>query len=265
LPAMTRRALAVLTPLVLALFVACKKSPAASDPIRVAAASDLTLAFEEVSQVFEREAGKKVSFSFGSTGLLARQIREGAPFDLFAAANVSFVDDVIRAGACDESSKAFYARGRIAIWSKSGGRARPPESLSELSDRRFVRIAIANPEHAPYGAAAREALRRAGIWETLAPRMVYGENVRQALQFAESGNAEVAIVAYSLAIVEKGGSFQLIEESRHQPIDQALVVCSRGSNREGGRAFAQFLSGKAGRSIMKRYGFVLPGEVAGQP
>ncbi len=240
----------------------CKREapgPAAA-PVRVAAASDLTAAFEELGRVFERRTGKKVTFSFGSTGLLAKQLRQGAPFDLFAAANVSFVDDVVRAGACDAATKAAYARGRIAIWSPGGGRVSPPRSLEDLVDARFVRIAIANPEHAPYGQAAREAFTAAGIWERVAPRIVFGENVRQTLQLAETGNVEAAIVALSLVIDDRKGAWMLVDDSRHRPIDQALVVCRHGSDAAGGRAFAELVGGAAGRVVMKRYGFLLPGE-----
>lgn len=253
--------LAVLVGL-LALPAACQRgSPAAAlAPVRVAAAADLTAAFEEVGRDFQKKTGRQVTFSFGSTGLLARQIREGAPFDVFAAANVSFVDQVVAAGACDGSTAARYARGRIAAWTKRGGRAAPPASIEDLADARFARVAIANPEHAPYGRAAKEALTKVGLWNTLESRLVLGENVRQALQFAETGNVDVAIVALALVMSDKENSWLLFEEALHQPIDQALVVCNRGESREGGEAFAGFVSSEVGRTVMRRYGFLLPGE-----
>jgi molybdate transport system substrate-binding protein len=240
---------------------ACQRdtSTASDAPIRVAAASDLMLAFEELGRRFEQQSGERVTFSFGSTGLLAKQLREGAPFDVFAAANVSFVDEVVDAGACDGQTKVPYARGRIAVWTKSGG-ATLPASLAELADARFTRIAIANPEHAPYGKAAREALRREGVWAKVEPRLVLGENVRQTLQLAETGNVEAAIVALALVINDRANPWLLVDERLHQPIDQALVVCTHGSNRTGGAAFARFVNAAAGRAVMRRYGFLLPGE-----
>lgn len=239
-----------------------RKGPAPSGSVKVAAAADLAFAFEEVGAAFATKTGTKPTFSFGSTGLLARQIQEGAPFDVFAAANVSFADTVIGAHACDASTKALYARGRIVLWGREG--VPVPETLSSLADARFVKIALANPEHAPYGRAAREAMERAGVWETVKGKAVYGENVQQTLKFAQTGNADVAFVALSLATVTKGGSYVAVDESLHAPIDQALVVCKNGKNAEAGKAFTEFVGSSDGRAIMKRYGFLLPGEVLAQ-
>jgi molybdate transport system substrate-binding protein len=227
----------------------------------VAAASDLAFAFEALAADFRKETGEELRFSFGSTGQLARQIAQGAPFDLFAAANVSFVEEVVAAGACDGGSQAHYARGRIVVWTPKGLAA--PRTLAELADRRFVKVALANPEHAPYGRAAREALQAAGLWRALEGRLVYGENVQQTLKFAQSGNAEAALVALSLVsagpVQEQGGTALLIDDALHRPIDQALVVCRHGKNPAGGRAFAAMIASRAGREVMRRHGFVLPG------
>jgi molybdate transport system substrate-binding protein len=234
-------------------------SPPAGPPVRVAAAADLTAAFDEMGRTFESQTGLDVTFTFGSTGLLTKQLKEGTPFDMFAAANESFVEQAITAGACDGATKAPYARGRIAIWAKHGGVALP-KNVAELADERFKRIAIANPEHAPYGQAAKEALEHENVWESIQPRLVLGENVRQTLQFAKTGNVEVAIVALSLVVKDKGNPWLLIDEALHRPIDQALVVCTRGSNRAGGDAFAKFVNSEAGRDAMRGFGFLLPGE-----
>lgn len=230
-------------------------------PILVAAASDLSPAFEELAQAFEAKTHQKVSFAFGSTGLLAKQVGEGAPFDLFAAANVSFVTELVKAGACDGATQAPYARGRIVIWTKEG-LVRPAASLADLVDPRFRRIAIANPEHAPYGKAAKEALEKQGIWRAIERRIVYGENVRQALQFAQSGNAEAAIVAQSLVVGSSDGTMLLVDDALHAPIDQALVACNHGQNKAGATAFANFVNSAEGREVMRRYGFALPGETS---
>jgi molybdate transport system substrate-binding protein len=241
--------------------VGCRRGPdeGVNAPIRVAAAADLTLAFEELGRAFEARTGQGVTFSFGSTGLLAKQIAQGAPFDLFAAANVSFVDDVVVAGACDGSTKAPYARGRIAIWTRRDLVA-PAQSLEDLADVRFQRIAIAHPEHAPYGQAARDALTNVGIWNAIEPRLVYGENVRHTLQLAQTGNVEAAVVALALVVGDDANPWLHIDEHHHRPIDQALVVCDRGQNRVGGQAFADFVDSETGRTVMRRYGFLLPGE-----
>lgn len=230
------------------------------EPLRVAAAADLALAFKEVGAAFEKQSGKRVDFSFGSTGLLAKQLAEGAPFDVFAAANVSFVDDVVREGACLGETKALYAKGRIVMWSKDPWAL--PKDIKDLEDPKYAKVAIANPEHAPYGRAAREALTKAGSWAAVEPRAVYGENVQQTLMFARSGNADVAIVALSLAVTSPG-NYTPIDTSLHEPLDQALVVCkggSKGAKTNEARAFVDYVGSDAGRAIMKRFGFLLPGE-----
>src|ERR1044071_3039862 len=168
-------------------------APKIDGALKVAAASDLTFAFKDLGAAYEKKTGQKVEFSFGSTGLLAKQLAEGAPFDVFAAANVSFIDDVVKAGACDASTKSDYAIGRLAMWAPNDPKVAPPATLNDLTDKRFVKIAIANPEHAPYGKAAVEAMTAAGIYDAVKSKLVYGENVSQTLQFAQSGNAEVAM------------------------------------------------------------------------
>jgi molybdate transport system substrate-binding protein len=238
---------------------ACERAPEPAPPIRVAAAADLSAAFEELGRKFEEERGQKVTFSFGASGLLAKQLREGAPFDLFAAANASFVDQAVSAGACDGSTKAPYARGHLAVWSKRGSVA-PAVRLEDLADPRFRKISIANPEHAPYGKAAKEALISAGIWEQVKGRLVFGENVRQALELAATGNAEVAVVALSLVKNDHEGTFFAVNQSQHRPIEQALAVCSRGSNLAGGKLFAEYVNSPAGREVLGRYGLGPPGE-----
>ncbi len=260
------------TALVLAALIGCSKSAGSGsgdtsgdgarkgEPLRVAAAADLALAFKDVGTAFEKATGKRVDFSFGSTGLLAKQIAEGAPFDVFAAANISFVDDVVREGACFEDTKALYAKGRIVMWSKDPWAL--PKGLEDLQDPKYAKVALANPEHAPYGRAGREAMTKVGVWANVQPRTVYGENVQQTLMFARSGNADVAIVALSLAVTSPG-NYVPIDPSLHEPLDQALVVCkggSKGAKRNEARSFVEFVGSEPGRAIMRRYGFLLPGE-----
>jgi molybdate transport system substrate-binding protein len=244
-----------------ALLACSKNSGKNAQPLRVAAAADLALAFAEVGKAFEKQSGKHVDFSFGSTGLLAKQITEGAPFDVFAAANISFVDDVVRAGACMGETKRLYAKGRIVLWAKDPWLL--PKDIGALDDARYAKVALANPEHAPYGRAAREALTKAGVWKSVEPRAVYGENIQQTLMFARTGNADVALVALSLAVASPG-NYIPIDPTLHEPLDQAVVVCNGGARGDAkatdGRAFVDFIASEPGRAIMRRYGFLLPGE-----
>lgn len=238
---------------------ACRSGERGDEPLRVAAAADLQFAFEEVGALYEKKTGRKVVFSFGSTGLLAKQLREGAPFDVFAAANVSFVDDVVADGACLGETKTLYARGRIVLFAPKDRPLPASLSASELAGAKT--IAIANPEHAPYGRAAKQALTQAGVWPAVQPKIVYGENVQQTLQYARSGNADLAIVALSLATVSEG-RYVPIDAALHDPLDQALVVCKGKGGRgvAAARAFTTLVAAEEGRAIMRRYGFLLPSE-----
>ncbi len=236
----------------------CKKTPPTMEPLKVAAAADLSFAFKDVGEAFQKKTGRPVVFSFGATGLLEKQIAEGAPFDVFAAANVSYADDAVQAGACQADSKAVYATGHIVLYT-AGDAGFAPSTVAELTDPRVKRIAIANPGHAPYGKAAKEAMEHAGVWDAVQPKLVYGENVQQTLQFAQSGNADVAIVALSLATVTPGRSSPIPLEL-HAPIEQAMVVCNAGKAAAAGREFVAFVQSPEGHTVMRRFGFLLPGE-----
>lgn len=237
-----------------ALLSGCKAPP--SPPlaaVQVAAASDLTLAFEEMGKLFEARTGERVTFSFGASGALAKQLGQGAPFDLFAAANASFVDSAVQSGACDGATKAAYARGHVVAWTKRSGVAL--RSLDDLRSPGVKHIAIANPEHAPYGKAAKEALTKAGLWPELQHKVVQAENVRQALQFAQTGNADVALVALSLVVRDESGVTLRIDQALHGAIEQTLVVCKRGQNAAGARRFAELVASPEGRRLLETYGF----------
>ena len=241
--------------LALACVTACKdKYPATSpDELTVAAAADLTPAFEEIGREFESVTKTKVIFVFGSTGMLTRQIENGAPVDLFAAANVSYIDELDQKGLIVSGTRTIYARGRITLWTPDESPLRL-QSINDLARPEVTRIAIANPDHAPYGLAAKQALQTAGIWERVQPKLVYGDNIRQTLQYAQTGNVEVAIVALSLSIPSRG-RWQLVPEELHEPIDQGLGVIKGARNEQAARAFADFIAGPQSRAIMKKYGF----------
>ena len=236
--------------------LACRNAPSsAKAELTVAAASDLTPAFEEIGREFEAREKTKVVFVFGSTGLLTRQIENGAPFDVFAAANVSYIDQLQQKGFIVPDTKRVYARGRITMWTTLP--QLKIEKIEDLAQPEVHRIAIANPDHAPYGQAAREALESAGIWDAVKPKLVYGDNIRQTLQFAETGNVEVAVVALSLSVQSKG-RWVLIPEALHKPLDQGMGVIKSTKNEQSARAFSDFVTSKQGREILKKYGFAFP-------
>lgn len=244
----------------------CQPLPPAQQgvTITVSAASDLTYAFGEIGRQFEAETGHEVVFNFGSTGQLAQQIEQGAPVDLIAAANVSYIEELEQAGLILPGTRQLYGRGRITLWTRADSPLHIT-GVEELVRPDIVRIAIANPDHAPYGVAAREAMQAAGVWEAVQPKLVFGENVRQTLQYAETGNVDVAIVALSLSVpaaaaAGEPGRWTLIPEELHQPVDQALAVIKGTQHEAASRAFAAFVNGPQGRPVMRKYGFILPGE-----
>jgi molybdate transport system substrate-binding protein len=234
------------------------KQASSSVTITVGAAADLNYVFPEIAELFEQETGINVDFNFGSTGQLAQQIERGAPIDLFAAANQSFVEELKQKERVIEDTMEVYGRGRIVLWLREDSPLEI-ERIEELTNPKIRRIAIANPNHAPYGIAAREALQSVGIWDDLQPKLILGENVRQTLQYAESGNVDVAIIALSLAVVVPG-RYELIPEELHEPLDQMLAVVEGSPHTEEARQLAEFINGKQGRPLMQQYGFILPGE-----
>ncbi|MDP3860386.1 MAG: molybdate ABC transporter substrate-binding protein [Phaeovulum sp.] len=239
-------------------------SAMAEDRPVIAAAADLKFALTEIAAAFAAETGTKVDLAFGSTGNFATQIREGAPYQMYMAADESYVAWLAAAGLTRDEG-TLYAQGRIVMMVPHGSRLAADGSLetlrAALAAGNISHFAIANPEHAPYGRRAMEALRHQGIWEALGPFLVLGENVSQAAQFATSGDAEGGIIAYSLAMseqVSRLGSYQLIPADWHAPLNQRMVLLkSAGPVAE---AFYVYIGTPAAREIMKKYGFGLPGE-----
>lgn len=232
-------------------------SEASASEILVSAASDLTGAFKEIGAMYEKESGDRVVFNFGSTGILAQQIEGGAPIDLFAAANKKYVEDLERKGLIIPETKRVYAVGKIVIATPKGSAML--SSLQDLLRPEIKRVAIANPSHAPYGMAAKEAMERAGVWGKVKDRIVYSENIRQAMQYVETGNVDAAIVALSLS---KGSdiNYTLIPQELYSPIEQAMTVIRGAKNERKARELADFITGPKGRAVMERYGFGLPAE-----
>lgn len=244
-------------------FVAAPPAPlrAEADIPVVAAAADLAFALEEIATRFRDETGMDLRLSFGSTGNFARQIRQAAPFQLFLAADEQFVADLARDGlTLDEG--LVYGLGRIALLVPKGGADGALDGLGQaLRDGRISRFAIANPEHAPYGKRAEEALRHVGLWDEVQPRLVLGENVAQAAQFVTSGNAEAGIVALSLALapdVAARSDHVLIPADWHSPLVQRMVLLPDAG--PVATAFYAYLQTAPARAVLEGYGFTLPPE-----
>ncbi|MCL6552875.1 MAG: molybdate ABC transporter substrate-binding protein [Firmicutes bacterium] len=238
--------------------------PAQPTPaLLVAAAADLRYAFEEIGRAFSRITGTPVTFSFGSSGQLAFQVAHGAPFDALFSANEAFIQRLAERGFVVPDTVQLYAVGRLVLWTRRDAPVAVERGLPVLLDARVRYVAIANPEHAPYGEAARQALVRSGVYGPLQPKLVYGENVSLALQMVQSGNADAGIVALSLALappVARAGKHWLVPARLHDPIRQGAGVVARTGWPQEARAFLTFVNGPHGRPIMRRYGFVLPGE-----
>jgi molybdate transport system substrate-binding protein len=239
-----------------------KANATPNDPSRpeltVAAAADLQFAFNDIARLFESQTGYKVTLVFGSTGQLAQQIENGAPYDLLAAANIDYVHQLAEKKLVLEDSASLYARGRIVLAANRQAGVSVID-LKDLLNPQIKHIALANPAHAPYGVAAKQALESAGLWETVQPKLVLGENVRQALQYVQTGDAEAGIVALSVADVPEI-TWVLIDDSLHKPLDQALAIVASSPHQELASQFATFINSEHGRPIMRRYGFILPGE-----
>ena len=247
--------------LCLLLIVAAPAAAGAQKPV-VAAASDLGFALTEVADRFAKDTGQQVELVFGSSGTLARQIRDGAPFDLFLSADESFVEQLASAGLTRDGG-ALYAIGRIVLFAPTGSPMRPDEGLAGLGRLlkagKVTRFAIANPQHAPYGRAAEAALRKAGVWADLQPKLVLGDNVAQAAQFATTGDVVGGIIAHSHALAPtfaKRGTYALIPDTEHPPLRQRMVVLKRAGPVAG--RFYEYVQGASARAILQRFGFVLP-------
>ena len=229
--------------------------------ITIAAAADLKFAMDEIVVQFKKAHPQdSVETIYGSSGKFHTQIQQGAPFDLFFSADIAFPQALATAGLAASSAKP-WAVGRIVLW--SGSRDASKMTLADLAGPSVRKIAIANPKHAPYGKRAEEALRSAGLWDKLESRLVYGENIAQTAQFVQTGNADVGIIALSLALNQElasKGAYLLIDDKLHQPLEQGYIITKRAADNPLARRFADFMDSKDARATMARYGFVLPGE-----
>jgi len=231
-------------------------------PPVVAAASDLNFVLNEIANRFAAETGQRVDLVFGSSGALARQVRAGAPFQIFLSADEAFVHDLFRSGLTADEG-VLYGVGRIVLFASPRSPLDPQDGLAGLSRllarQRVTKFSLANPEHAPYGRAAEAALRKHGIWNAIQPHLVLGENVSQAAQFAITGNATGGIIAYSLALapdVQNRGRYALIPETDHEPLRQRMVLLKRAG--PAATQFYRYLQEPAARATFEKFGFALP-------
>lgn len=228
----------------------------------VVAASDLQYALTEVAAGFARASGRAVKLTFGSSGNFVRQIIQGAPFELFFSADEAYAHGLSDRGLTVDRG-ALYAIGRLALFVPNGSLVKADTGLDDvataLTDGRLKKIAIANPEHAPYGRAAREVLMKKGLWQKAQGHLVLGENVSQAAQFAASGSAEAGLLAYSLVISErmaKAGKFVLLPAEWHDPLRQRMVLMNGAG--DTARLFYAYAQSPPARTVFEKYGFKLP-------
>jgi molybdate transport system substrate-binding protein len=235
--------------------------PALAEEVVIAAASDLNFAFKELLPEYEMATGNYVRLSLGSSGNFFSQIQHGAPFDLFFSADIAYPRKLEEAGLTVPGSLYRYAVGRIVIWTGQESHIDVTQGFEVLYQPSVRKIAIANPKHAPYGRAAVAALDKAGLYEQLKDRLVYGENISQAAQFVESGAADIGIIALSLALappMKVAGRYWEIPSDMHPPLEQGVAMLSGGKNRGAAKAFLSFMQSSKGQAIMTRYGFVGP-------
>ncbi len=237
------------------------RNPATSE-LNVAAAADLSSALQELATNYEKHSGVAVKLSFGASGALTQQIENGAPFDLFFSADMDYPRQLISAGRADGATLYRYAIGQLVLWvPKDSPLDVEHKGLDILLDPSVKKISIANPQHAPYGRAAAAALKHYGLYEKVSDRLVLGENISQAAQFVESGNAQAGFVAYAhvMAPAMQGeGKYWIVPADAYPALDQGVVFISSSHHKPGAMAFLEYIKSSDARSLLKRYGFNLP-------
>jgi molybdate transport system substrate-binding protein len=240
--------------LILALWLGtinCGRAPEKRE-IHVAAAANLQTALAAVARDFASKTAIHVVPTIGATAQLTQQIDNGAPVDVFLAADTEHVDQLVAEGVADPGSRAIYARGRLVLWAPQ----RPDiKSLADLASPQVNQIGCARPELAPYGAAAIQALKKAGLWTAVEPKLVYGQSISAAKQYADSGNVAASFTALSLVYDQH---YILIDERLYNPIEQALCIVKQSTQAESARRFCAFLLGEEGQAILAKYGYAKP-------
>jgi len=230
---------------------------AADDHITIAAAADLHHAMDQVVEAYRRDhPGSRIDVVYGSSGNLLTQIEQGAPFELFFSADSDYPQQLVAHGKA-VGLPVPYAQGHLVLWSATLDMR--GVQVADLAQTRFGRIAIANPQHAPYGKRAEQALHNAGIWDKVQARLVYGDNIAQTAQFTQSGNAQVGLVAESLVLASPGkGSYALVPQTLYEPLRQSFVVTMRGASNPLAQDFARYVQDAPAKAILTRFGFSPP-------
>jgi molybdate transport system substrate-binding protein len=231
--------------------------------LRVAAAADLRFALDEIVEAFHQQHSDiNVRITYGSSGNFYAQLSSRAPFDVFFSADVDYPRKLEAEGLAVPGSVFVYGIGKIVVWVRTDSRLDLSKGLAALRDPSVRKVAIANPQHAPYGRAAEEALRKAGVYDAVKDRLVLGENISQAAQFVESGNADAGILALSLAVspgLKEEGRYSKIPENLYAPIKQGAALLHASPNPQPARAFLEFVKTPGAAAVLERYGFTVPG------
>lgn len=234
---------------------------ASAQELTVAAAADLQAALPAIVAQFEQETGARVRLTFGSSGNFFTQIRNGAPFDVFLSADIDYPRRLDASGDAERGSLVPYATGRVVLWTRTDSGIDVRRGLAVLTDARVRRIAIASPEHAPYGRAAVAALRHDGLYDRVRDKFVLGENISQAAQFAESGGADVGLIALALArspALERAGTYIEIPASSHPPIEQGAIILASSRQKALARRFIDSLKTPESVRTLQAFGFAVP-------
>jgi molybdate transport system substrate-binding protein len=236
----------------------------AQSELLVAAAADLNPALNDIAQQFEKKTGVRLKLSFGASGALSQQIQNGAPFDLFFSADMDYPRQLIAQGQADDASLYKYSLGKLVLWVPTGSPLDVEhKGMDALLDVSVKKIAIANPQHAPYGRAAVAAMKHARLYDRLSDRFVLGENVSQAAQFAESGNAQAGFVALAHAlspVIKNTGKFWVVPPDYYPPLEQGVVIITNSLHQKEASDFLAYVKTKEASDLLRRYGFTLPND-----
>lgn len=234
---------------------------AAAEEIVVAAAADLRFALQEIADQYQRQTGNRVKLSFGSSGSFYSLIENGAPYDVFFSADIAYPQTLERNGRTESGSLYEYAFGKLVLWVPRGSPLDLRQGLRVLLDPRIRRIAIANPAHAPYGRAAVAAMQQAGVYDRVKSKFVMGENISQTAEFVQTGNADVGLLALSLALaptMKSRGRFVELAPDSYPPIRQGAVILRSSRKKTSARQFLQFFKGPRAGEVLRQYGFAVP-------
>jgi molybdate transport system substrate-binding protein len=230
----------------------------AAQEITVAAASDLQFAMQDVAARYQKKTGRAIKAIYGSSGNFFQQIQNGAPFDIFFSANLDYAKKLEAAGLTEPGSYYPYAKGQIVIWVRNDSKLDLTSGMKALLDPSIKKIAVANPQHAPYGQAAVAAMQSQNVYEKVKDKFVLGENISQTASFIVSGSADVGIVALSLALspnMKDKGRYVEVPADEYSPLEQACVVLASSKNKQTAQQFLSFVKTAAIADVLKSYGF----------